>query len=193
MLDLKGYDFILGVHWIYTHSPIGLNLKTREFCMNHYGKHKIIFKDETLPEADCVVTIEKLQKLMEKGVMGAVVYACDNRDELHKLITPPVELMPILQRFKAVFDEPRELPPKRKCDHSIPLKAEDQHVTQRPYRLPFHQKNALEGIIEQLLNSKTIRPSVSPYSSPAILVKKKDRTWRMCIDYEHLNANSIKI
>jgi hypothetical protein len=50
----------------------------------------------------------------------------------------------------------------------------------------------METLILQLLKNKVIRPSVIPYSSPAILVKKKDRTWRLCIDYRKLNKNTVK-
>jgi len=56
-------------------------------------------------------------------------------------------------------------------------------VNQRPYRLPFHQKNAMEELIKHMLHTQMIRPSISPYFSPVILVKKKDGTWRMCVDY----------
>ena len=65
-------------------------------------------------------------------------------------------------------------------------------VNQRPYRLPFHQKNALEELIKHMLASQMIRPSLSPYSSPIILVKKKDGTWRLCVDYRQLNSNTVK-
>jgi hypothetical protein len=50
----------------------------------------------------------------------------------------------------------------------------------------------MEALILQLLKSNVIRPSVSPYSSPTILVKKKDGTWRLCIDYRKLNKIAVK-
>lgn len=84
------------------------------------------------------------------------------------------------------------LPPSRQCDHTIPLNPRTKPVNLRPYRLPHHKKNVMEELIEQLLKAQTIRASVSPYYSPAILVKKKDGSWRICIDYRQLNANTVK-
>nr|GEX63512.1 retrotransposon-related protein [Tanacetum cinerariifolium] len=48
---------------------------------------------------------------------------------------------------------------------------------------PPMQKNAIEVMVKELLDSGVIKPSNSPFASPIIMVKKKDKTWRMCVDY----------
>jgi len=60
----------------------------------------------------------------------------------------------------------------------------------RPYRYPYYQKIEIEKIIE-MLSSKIIRPSTSPFSSSFILVKKKYGGCRFCIDYCALNQITV--
>jgi hypothetical protein len=58
--------------------------------------------------------------------------------------------------------------------------------------MPHKQKNIVEELVKNMLKNSEIRPSSSPYSSPAILVRKKDKTWRLCVDYRQLNSLTIK-
>ncbi len=59
-------------------------------------------------------------------------------------------------------------------------------------RIPFHDREELNAIIEDLLNQEIVRPSTSPYAAPVTLVKKKDGSLRLCIYYRDLNAQTIK-
>lgn len=97
-----------------------------------------------------------------------------------------------MQQYAEVFNEPMGLPPKRECDHSIPLKSNAEPPNIRPYRIPHPQRDAMEDIIKQLLDSEEIRASVSPYSSLVVMVRKKDGSWRLCVDYKQLNPMTIK-
>jgi hypothetical protein len=59
-------------------------------------------------------------------------------------------------------------------------------------RVSYKQKEEVEKLIQTMLTDAVIRPSQSPYSSPAIPVKKNDGSWRLCIDYRDLNSQTIK-
>lgn len=96
----------------------------------------------------------------------------------------------ILKEFSEVFQEQIQLPPKRTQVHRINLLPEHGPVNVRPYKYPHHQKEEIERQVEELLKAGVIKPSMSAYSSPVILVKK-DKTWRMCVDYRALNKETI--
>lgn len=60
------------------------------------------------------------------------------------------------------------------------------------YRYPNVQKNEIEKMVNEMLTSGVIRHSTSPYSSPIVMVKKKDGSWRLCVDYRELNSCTVK-
>jgi hypothetical protein len=97
----------------------------------------------------------------------------------------------LLEEFALVFNEPRGLPPARGHDHQILLKG-NQPITVCPYRYPYFQKTEIEKIVRELLDSGVIKPSQSPFSSPVLLVRKADGSWRMCVDYRALNQDTVK-
>lgn len=78
-----------------------------------------------------------------------------------------------LKEYHDLFQENRELPPQRQCDPTIVLKEGAQIPNMRPYRYPHQQKEAIEVFVKDMLEAGLIRPSVSPFASPLILVKKK--------------------
>lgn len=112
-----------------------------------------------------------------------------NEEGLQEAI--PVEILRVLEQYTDVFEEPKGLPPKRACDHRIPLMEGAQPVNQRPYRHKPEIKNEIERQVKELLDVSIIRESKSPFSSPALLVNKKDGMWSFCVDYRFLNAMTI--
>lgn len=88
-------------------------------------------------------------------------------------------LRELLDKFAGLFEEPSTLPPYRSHDHKIPLLPGAAPVNVRPYRYPYFQKSEIEKIIKEMLASGVIQPSVSPFSSPVLIVKKKDGSSRM--------------
>ncbi|XP_076848812.1 uncharacterized protein LOC143496528 [Brachyhypopomus gauderio] len=75
--------------------------------------------------------------------------------------------------------------------HDIPL-LDDVPIRQRYRRIPPSDYDSVKAHIHQLLESQVIQESCSPYASPIVLVKKKDGSLRMCVDYRQLNNKTRK-
>jgi hypothetical protein len=76
--------------------------------------------------------------------------------------------------------------------HHIRLKSGTGAVAVRPYHYTHTQKDELERQCDKMLCLGIIRSSSSTFSSPALLIRKQDDTWRFCIDYRALNGATIK-
>ena len=61
-------------------------------------------------------------------------------------------------------------------------------IRQYARRIPYSMRSQVASLTEDMLRREVIRPSTSPWASPIVLVKKRDGTYRFCVDYRRLNA-----
>jgi transposase InsO family protein len=106
--------------------------------------------------------------------------------------TPIPAIAQLLQEYQSVFAPPQGYPPERAFAHEIPLVPGALPVNVRPYRYPPAVKDEIERQISDMLSTGIVQPSQSPFSSSVLLVKKKDGTYRFCVDFRHLNTITIK-
>jgi hypothetical protein len=106
-------------------------------------------------------------------------------------VTEPL-LDELLDSFGDVFAAPTGLPPTRGRAHRINLKPGSGPVAVRPYRYPAAHKDELERQCASMMEQGIVRRSDSAFSSPVLLVKKPDGSWRFCVDYRELNAITVK-
>lgn len=135
--------------------------------------------------------MKAITKEMQQGACGMVMQLSSLEVSSHNSDIPEL-LLPLLEQYSELFEEPIHLPPTRALDNAIPLKAGSEPINKRPYRCPHFQKTEIENIVAELLQHGVIQHTTSPFTSPVILVKKKDGTWRMCIDYREFNNITIK-
>ena len=104
----------------------------------------------------------------------------------------PKEIEKLLEQYSSLFTPLVGLPPPRNTNHTINLIPEAVPVNVKPYRYPHFQKPEIEDHVSSMMSKGFIRTSASPFSSPVLLVKKKDGSWRFCVDYRALNAITIR-
>ncbi|GJU15784.1 putative reverse transcriptase domain-containing protein [Tanacetum coccineum] len=99
----------------------------------------------------------------------------------------------VIQDSPEVFPEelPR-LPPPRQVEFRIDLIPGAAPVARAPYRLAPSEMKELSKKLQELLEKGFILPSSSPWGAPVLFVKKKDGSFRICIDYRELNKLTIK-
>nr|GEW62138.1 putative reverse transcriptase domain-containing protein [Tanacetum cinerariifolium] len=84
------------------------------------------------------------------------------------------------------------LPPARPVEFQIDLILEAALVARAPYRLAPSEMKELSEQLQELSDKGFIRPSSSHWGASVLFVKKKDGSFRMCIDYRELNKLTVK-
>nr|GFD01481.1 putative reverse transcriptase domain-containing protein [Tanacetum cinerariifolium] len=104
-----------------------------------------------------------------------------------------LEDVPVVRDISEVFPEDLPgLPPIRPVEFQIDLVPGAAPVARAPYRLTPSEMKELAEQLKELSDKGFVRPSSSPRGAPVLFVKKKDGSFRMCIDYRELNKLTVK-
>ncbi|GKB09774.1 putative reverse transcriptase domain-containing protein [Tanacetum coccineum] len=139
-----------------------------------------------------IISCTKTQKYMLKGHHVFLAHVTTKETE-DKSGEKRLEDVPIVRDFPEVFPEDLSgLPPTRQVEFQIDLIPGAAPVARAPYRLAPSEMKELSEQLQELSDKGFIRPSSSPWGAPVLFVKKKDGSFRMCIDYRELNKLTVK-
>ncbi|PNY08611.1 Ty3/gypsy retrotransposon protein [Trifolium pratense] len=196
LLSFTDADLVLGAPWLKTLGPHIADYDALSIKFYNHNSFITIYGDKlpSLNQAQFhhILCLQNTHSI-DSSFTLQLHHVDHHSDPKHSLPRDlPPDLHSLLTTFLDVFSEPVGLPPVRAQDHAIPLLEGSNPVKVRPYRYPHCQKEQIELMVKDMLEQGLIQPSSSPFSSPVLLVKKKDGTWRFCIDYRTLNAITIK-
>ncbi|GKC60732.1 putative mitochondrial protein [Tanacetum coccineum] len=190
LLPLGGCEMVLGIQWLATLGDMQCNFKKLIMKFNHKGR-QLVLRGMNNTYVHWMHGKEGMLKQVELSSMALCVYPVQ-LCQMESVESVSAEVEQVLTQFDEVFEVPKDLPPQRSHDHQIPLMPNTPPINVRPYIHPPNLRDAIEGMVKELMDSRVIRASQSPFSSPIVMVKKKDGTWRMCIDYRQLNKHTVK-
>lgn len=186
-LPLVGLDLVMGVQWLATLGPTLCDWKAQTMQFEWADKSIQLHGLESTRIRD-----SKQGEISKEARRGQTIFAISVAQPTDSSPSLPALMKPIIAEFTDLFATSTHLPPSREIEHRIPLKEGTDPVNVRPYRYAYYQKDEIERQVHDMLTAGIIRPSSSPFSSPVLLVKKKDGSWRFCTDYRALNSVTVK-
>jgi hypothetical protein len=164
VLPSNGIDVILGMDWITAHKAV-ISTSLRLVTLVHPDGMRVTFEP------------------MKSRDISAV----------YSLHTRAISDVPVVCEFEDVFlEEMPGLPPDHDVEFVINLVPGTAPIAQSLYHMAEVELKLLKAELDSLLEKEFIRPSASPWGSPALFVPKKDGTQHLCVEYRTLNAVIIK-
>ena len=121
-----------------------------------------------------LISLKAMIKAIREEGEGILLELCTFISSEKQDSPTAVSVLHLLQQNTDVFAGTKALPPARAYDHAITLQLGTRPINVRPYRYPHHQKNEIERMVRDMLHIGIVQPSISPFSSLVLLVKKKD-------------------
>ncbi|GKA26958.1 putative reverse transcriptase domain-containing protein [Tanacetum coccineum] len=185
-IEVGTFDVIIGMDWLVKHDAL-IVCRKKEVHIPVKGK-MLVVKGNCDESRLKVVSCIKARKYIERGCHLFVAHVTEKEPKEKRL-----EDVPIIRDFPEVFpDDLPGLPPPRQVEFRIELVPGAAPVARAPYRLAPSELKELSDQLKELSEKGFIRPSSSPWGAPVLFVKKKDGSFRMCIDYRELNKITVK-
>ncbi|KAI3745140.1 hypothetical protein L1987_58244 [Smallanthus sonchifolius] len=186
-MALGGFDIIVGMDWLTKHHAevvcfdkyIRIPLDSGDL-LNVYGEKP----SKGLKLMSCTTA----RKYLPKKCVAFLAHIVERKGKDKS----PQDIL-VIKDFPEVFPEDLpSLPPTRQVEFRIDLVPGANPVAKSPYHLAPSEMRELSSQLRELSDKGFIRPSVSPSGAPVLFAKKKDGSFRMCIDYRELNKLTVK-
>jgi hypothetical protein len=165
VLDGQGIDVILGMSWMKGHKA----------------------------QLDTVSHTVHLDSPANGVVVLQLPPSATKHSSVHHTAAQKLEDIPVACEYPDVFpDDLLGMPPDRDVEFTIELQPSMAPISRCPYKMTPKELAELKVQLNELMDKGFIRPSSSPWGCPALFVKKKDQSLRLCVDYRPLNDVIIK-
>ena len=186
-LSFKEFDVILGMDWLSRHQVM-VDCRMKRVTLRTPNEDEVTFIGERSNHLSNVISAATARKMVRKGCETYLAYVIDTVK-----VRPSISDIPTVSDFPDVFPEEFPgLPPQREIEVAIDVVPDATPASITPYRMALVELKELKLQLQELLEKRFIRPSVSPWGAPVLFVKKKDGTLRLCNDYRQLNKLTIK-
>ncbi|GJT02831.1 putative reverse transcriptase domain-containing protein [Tanacetum coccineum] len=167
-VEMGSFDVIIGMDWLSKYQAV--IVCAEKIVLIPYGNETLIIRGDGSNQGSetrlNIISSTRTQKYMLKGCQVFLAHVTTKEAE-DKSEEKRLEDVPILRDFPEVFPEDF-------------------------YRLAPSEMKELSEQLKELSDKGFIRPSSSPWGAPVLFVKKKDGSFRMCIDYRELNKLTVK-
>ncbi|GJV05075.1 putative reverse transcriptase domain-containing protein [Tanacetum coccineum] len=193
-VELGSFDVIIGMDWLAKYHAV--IVCAEKIVRIPWGNETLIVHGDGSDRGNetCLnmILCTKTQKYMLKGCHVFLAHVTTKETE-DKSEEKRREDVPIIRDFPKVFPEDFSgLPLTRQVEFQINLIPGVAPVARAPYRLAPSEMKELSEQLQELSDKGFIRPNSSPWGAPVLFVKKKDGSFRMCIDYRELNKLTVK-
>ena len=183
IMDMSEFDVILGMDWLTAYRVV-IDCERRRVTAYTQDGTRVVFQGDKYDNFPQTVYESRCQ-----GQLAGWQASLTLEDE----VRPDLDLPRVVCEYKDVFpDELPRFPLHRDVDFSNELHPGTSPISMTPHRMAPVELQELRVQLHELLDKGFIRPSTSPWGSPVLFAKKKDKTLRLCNDYTQLNRVTIK-